>query len=59
MIKNRFNTIKYLSNSTKYFFKKYIKTLYNNIIELDKNYKSIYLFSSLISFFINFKLRTF
>ena len=60
--KNRLDTIRSLSNSTRYFFKKYLKTLYSNIIDLNKDYKSIYLFSNLVSvkkIFIDFKLRTF
>ena len=58
--KNRPGTIRFLSNSTGHFLKKYLKTLYSNIIDLDKNYKSIYLFSNLISvkkIFIEVKLR--
>ena len=61
MAKNRPGTIRSLSNSIKHFFKKYLKTLYNNIIDLDKGYRFIYLFSNLVSIkeiFIDFKLRT-
>ena len=59
--KNRPGTIRSLSNSTEHFFKKYLKTLYDNIIDLDKSYKFIYLFPNLDSnkkIFIDFKLRT-
>ena len=31
------------------FFKKYLKTLYGNLIGLNKGYKSIYLFPNLVS----------
>ena len=61
IVKNRLNTIRSLSNSTRYFFKKYLKTLYNNIIDLDKSYRFIYLFFNLDNnkkIFIDFKLRT-
>ena len=61
MVKNRPGTIRSLSNSTRYFFKKYLKTLYNNIIDLDKGYRFIYLFPNLVSIkeiFVDFKLRT-
>ena len=60
MVKNRPSTIRSLSNSIKYFFKKYLKILYNNIIDLNKSYKSIYLFSNLVNIkkiFIKFKLK--
>ena len=59
--KNRPGTIRSLSNSIRHFFKKYLKTLYNNFIDLDKGYKSIYLFPNLVSvkkIFIDFKLKT-
>ena len=61
MVKNRPGIIRSLSNNTKYFFKKYLKTLYNNIIDLDKSYRFIYLFPNLDNnkkIFIDFKLRT-
>ena len=60
VVKNHSNTIRSLSDSTRHFFKKYLKTLYNNIIDLDKSYRFIYLFSNLSSdkkIFIDFKLR--
>ena len=60
MIKNRPGTIRSLNNSIKHFFKKYLKILYNNIIDLDKSYKFIYLFFNLNNnkkIFIDFKLR--
>ena len=59
--KNRLGTIRSLSDSTEHFFKKYLKTLYNNIIDLDKGYRFIYLFLNLSSYkkiFVDFKLRT-
>ena len=61
MAKNRPSTIRSISDSTRHFFKKYLKTLYNNIIDLDKGYRFIYLFSNLGNYkkiFIDFKLRT-
>ena len=51
-----------LSDGTEDFFKKFLKTLYGNIIGLKKRYRSIYLFPNLISvkkMFGDFKLRTF
>ena len=60
MVKNRPGIIRSLSNSIRHFFKKYLKTLYNNIIDLDKGYRFIYLFPNLVSIkeiFIDFKLR--
>ena len=61
MAKNRPSTIRSLSDSIRHFFKKYLKTLYNNIIDLDKDYRFIYLFFNLNNnkkIFIDFKLRT-
>ena len=61
MAKNCPSTIRSLSNSTEHFFKKYLKTLYNNIIDLNKGYRFIYLFFNLNNnkkIFINFKLKT-
>ena len=60
MAKNRPGTIRSLSDGIEYFFKKYLKTLYNNIINLNKGYRFIYLFFNLNSdkkIFIDFKLR--
>ena len=57
--KNRPNIISSLSDSIRLNLKKFLKILYSNIIELDKYYKSIYLFPNLVSinfFFIEFKL---
>ena len=51
-----------LSDGTEDFFKKFLKTLYSNVIELKKRYKSIYLFPNLVTvkkMFRDFKLRTF
>ena len=51
-----------LSDDTEDFFKKFLKTLYGNVIGLNKGYKSIYLFPNLVSVkkvFRDFKLRTF
>ena len=51
-----------LSDGTEDFFKKFLKTLYGNVIGLKKRYKSIYLFPNLVSvkkMFGDFKLRTF
>ena len=51
-----------LSNGTEDFFKKFLETLYSNVIRLNKGYKSIYLFPNLVSvkkMFGDFKLRTF
>ena len=51
-----------LSDGTEDFFKKFLKTLYGNVIGLKKRYKSIYLFPNLFSvkkMFGDFKLRTF
>ena len=62
MLKNRPSIIKFLSDSTWLIFKKFLKILYNNIIELDKNYKSIYLFINLINIkriYKSLKLGTF
>ena len=62
MVKNRPNIIRFLSNSTDGFSIKFLKNLYSNIIELDKGYKSIYLFPNLVSvkkIFKDFNLRTF
>ena len=59
--KNRLGTIRSLSDGTRHFFKKYLKTLYDNTIDLDKGYRFIYLFSNLNNnkkIFIDFKLRT-
>ena len=60
--KNRPSTIRSLSDGTGSFFKKFLKNLYCDIIELDKGYKLIYLFPNLVSvkkIFADFKLRTF
>ena len=62
VVKNRYGTIKSKSNSIIYFFKKYFKIFYYNLIELDKGYKSINLFPNLVSIkklYINLKLGTF
>ena len=51
-----------LSDGTEDCFKKFLKTLYSNVIGLKKRYKSIYLFPNLASvkkMFGDFKLRTF
>ena len=61
-MKNRYNITKSKSNSTIYFLKKYFKIFYYSFIELDKSYKSIYLFPNLINtkrLYINLKLKTF
>ena len=61
-MKNRYNTIKFKSNNIIYFFKKYFKIFYYNLIELDKGYKFINLFSNLIyikKLYINLKLEIF
>ena len=60
--KNRPNTIRSLSDGGWLNLKKFLETLYSNIIDLNKNYKFISLFSNLVSvkkIFIDFKLRTF
>ena len=62
MVKNRPNIIRFSSNNTDGFSIKFLKNLYSNIIELDKGYKSIYLFPNLVSvkkIFKDFNLRTF
>ena len=62
MVKNYPDTIRFLSNSTNRFSIKFLKNLYSNIIELDKGYKSIYLFPNLVSvkkLFKDLNLRTF
>ena len=61
-MKNRYDTTKSKSNSIIYFFKKYFKVFYYNLIELDKGYKFIDLFPNLVSIkklYINLKLGTF
>ena len=55
-------TTLYLSDGTEDFFKKFLNTLYGNVIGLSKGYKSVYLFPNLVSvkkMFGDFKLRTF
>ena len=62
MAKNRPGTIRFSSDGTDRFFIKFFKNLYNNIIELNKGYKSIYLFPNLGSvkkIFRDFNLRAF
>ena len=60
--KNGYDTTRSKSDSAVHFFKKYFKNFYYNLIELDKGYKSIYLFLNLINIkklYINLKLGTF
>ena len=62
MAKNRPDIIRFSSNGTDGFLIKFLKNLYYNIIELDKGYKSIYLFPNLVSMkkiFRDFNLRAF
>ena len=62
MVKNRPNTIRSLSDSTRSISKKFLKILYSDIIELNKGYKSIYLFTNSISIkriYKSLKLGTF
>ena len=60
--KNGCGTTRSKSDSIVHFFKKYFRIFYYNFIELNKGYRSIYLFPNLISIkklYINLKLKTF
>ena len=61
-MKNKCDITRSKSDNTVHFFKKYFEIFYYNLIELDKGYKSIYLFPNLVSvkkLYINLKLGTF
>ena len=62
MVKNRPNTIRSSSNNTRSIFREFLKILLGNIIELDKGYKSIYLFPNSVNvkeIYKSLKLGTF
>ena len=62
MAKNRPSTIRSSSDDTRSISKKFLKILYSDIIELDKGYKSIYLFTNSVNIkriYKSLKLRTF